>query len=92
MCQRPIRRSVTTALVPHLHMLYCTDIPDMTTAQREIARALRPNGRFREMLYARWLLNYLVSIIVLRRPAIGVLYLIGARLGGISRDHLAEAR
>jgi SAM-dependent methyltransferase len=67
-------------------------IPDVTTAQREIARVLRPNGELIAMLYARWSLNYLFSIAVVRRLVIAVLYLVGARPGGIVGDHLANAR
>ena len=52
-------------------------IPDITAAQREIARVLRPGGRLIAMLYARRSLNYLVAISVVRRLAIAALYLSG---------------
>ncbi len=67
-------------------------IPDVRTAQREIARVLKPNGRLIAMLYARRSLNYLVAIAMVRRLAIVPLYLIGAKPGGIVGGHLANAR
>src|SRR5207302_723944 len=67
-------------------------IPDVRTAQREIARVLRPNGKLIAMLYARRSLNYLVSITVLRRFAVALLYLVGARPRGIVGAHLVNAR
>lgn len=67
-------------------------IPDVRTAQREIARVLKPDGRLIAMLYARRSLNYLVAIAVVRRVAIVPLYVIGARPGGIVGGHLANAR
>jgi Methyltransferase domain len=42
-------------------------IPDVKTAQREIARVLKPDGELIAMLYARRSLNYLVAIAVVRR-------------------------
>jgi SAM-dependent methyltransferase len=45
-------------------------VPDITTAQGEISRVLRPGGRLVAMLYARRSLNYLVAIAVLRRGAL----------------------
>lgn len=45
-------------------------VPDITRAQSEIRRVLRPSGELVVMLYARWSLNYLVSIGVLRRSAL----------------------
>jgi Methyltransferase domain len=42
-------------------------IPEIDRAQREIARVLKPDGELIAMLYAKWLLNYLLSIAVLRR-------------------------
>jgi SAM-dependent methyltransferase len=45
-------------------------VPDITQAQREIHRVLRPGGELVIMLYARWSLNYLVSIGLIRRAAL----------------------
>jgi SAM-dependent methyltransferase len=45
-------------------------IPDILTAQAEIARVLRPGGRLAAMLYGRRSLNYLVAIGGARRAAI----------------------
>jgi SAM-dependent methyltransferase len=67
-------------------------IPDVKTAQREIARVLVPNGKLIAMLYARRSLNYLVSIAVLRRAAVVLLYLIRARPDGLAGAHLRNAR
>jgi SAM-dependent methyltransferase len=67
-------------------------IPDVQTAQREIARVLKPGGKLVAMLYARRSLNYLISIAALRRLAVAVLYLAGARPGGTVGGHLSNAR
>jgi len=67
-------------------------IPEITNAQREIARVLRPGGRLIAMLYAKWSLNYLLSIFVLRRLGLIGLYLSGAKPGGIYGAHLENAR
>jgi SAM-dependent methyltransferase len=45
-------------------------VPEIRQAQREIHRVLRPDGELVVMLYARWSLNYLVSIGVMRRAAL----------------------
>jgi SAM-dependent methyltransferase len=45
-------------------------VPDIEQAQREIHRVLRPGGELVIMMYARWSLNYLVSIGILRRAAL----------------------
>jgi SAM-dependent methyltransferase len=45
-------------------------VPDIKRAQSEIHRVLRPNGELVVMLYARWSLNYLVSIALIRRAAL----------------------
>jgi SAM-dependent methyltransferase len=45
-------------------------VPDIQQAQKEIHRVLRPGGELVIMVYARWSLNYLVSIGVIRRAAL----------------------
>ncbi len=45
-------------------------VPDIRQAQREIHRVLRPDGELVIMMYARWSLNYLVSIGLIRRAAL----------------------
>ena len=67
-------------------------VPDISRAQREIHRVLKPDGELIAMLYARWSLNYLVSIGVLRRLGLVLLYLSGLEPGGIVGQHLANAR
>ncbi|MHB1937803.1 MAG: class I SAM-dependent methyltransferase [Acidobacteriaceae bacterium] len=42
-------------------------IPEIRQAQSEIARVLKPGGTLIAMLYAKWSLNYLLSIAVIRR-------------------------
>lgn len=49
-------------------------VPDIRRAQSEIHRVLRPGGELVAMLYARWSLNYLVSIGVIRRAALLAAY------------------
>jgi SAM-dependent methyltransferase len=67
-------------------------IPDVKSAQREIARVLKPQGRLIAMLYARRSLNYLVSIAVIRRIGLLGLYAVGAHPSGILGGHLTNAR
>jgi SAM-dependent methyltransferase len=45
-------------------------VPDIRQAQSEIHRVLRPDGELVVMMYARWSLNYLVSIGLVRRAAL----------------------
>ncbi|MDQ0762556.1 class I SAM-dependent methyltransferase [Streptomyces canus] len=45
-------------------------VPDILGAQREIRRVLKPDGELVVMLYARWSLNYLVAIGLVRRAAL----------------------
>jgi SAM-dependent methyltransferase len=74
-------------------------VPEIERAQREIHRVLRPGGELVVMLYARWSLNYLVSIGLIRRAALLAAYPL-ARAGIVSDDpsrgmlaaHLANAR
>ena len=67
-------------------------VPEIQRAQREIRRVLKPDGELIVMLYARWSLNYLLSIGVLRRLALLLLYASGRNPGGIVGEHLANAR
>ena len=45
-------------------------VPEIKRAQAEIHRVLRPDGELVIMVYARWSLNYLVSIGLIRRAAL----------------------
>lgn len=67
-------------------------IPDITLAAREIGRVLKPDGELIVMLYAKWSLNYLLSITVLRRLGLLGLYLFGIKPGGKYGDHIDNAR
>jgi len=49
-------------------------VPDIRQAQSEIHRVLRPGGELVVMMYARWSLNYLVSIGLIRRAALLAAY------------------
>lgn len=67
-------------------------VPDIIGVQREIARVLKPGGRLIVMLYARRSLNYLISILVVRRLCIAVLYLARIRGTGIVAGHIENAK
>lgn len=67
-------------------------VPEVQQAQREIHRVLKPDGQLVAMLYARWSLNYLLSIKVFRRLGLLGLYAFGRDPGGIYSQHLANAR
>src|SRR4051794_28269853 len=70
-------------------------IPDITRAQQEIHRVLRPAGTLVAMLYARTSLNYQVSIRLLRRAALLAAYPFRradvVRSSSLLRDHLDNA-
>ena len=71
-------------------------VPEIAKAQAEICRVLRPGGELIVMVYARRSLNYLVSIKVLRRLGLLVMYPL-ARFGlvhprGKVAQHLEAAQ
>jgi len=67
-------------------------VPDIDRAQREIQRVLKPDGKLVVMLYARYSLNYLLSIAVVRRIGLLILYTLGINPGGMYGEHLDRAR
>lgn len=67
-------------------------VPDIHSAQREIRRVLKPDGRLVVMVYAKYSLNYLLSICLLRRFGLAVLYFLRPGAGGIYGAHVARAR
>jgi SAM-dependent methyltransferase len=74
-------------------------VPDIKQAQKEIHRVLRPGGELVIMVYAKWSLNYLMSISLIRRTALLTAYPF-ARAGLLKSDpsagmlagHLSNAR
>ena len=74
-------------------------VPDIKQAQSEIHRVLLPGGELVIMLYARWSLNYLVSIAMIRRAALLAAFplakagiLDSAPAQGMLATHLDNAR
>ena len=67
-------------------------IPEIRIAEKDVHRVLKPDGELIVMVYAKWSLNYLLSITVLRRIGLVVLYALGIKAGGIYGDHLKNAR
>ena len=67
-------------------------IPDIGRAQREIRRVLKPNGLLVAMLYAKWSLNYSVSIGIVRRLALLALMPLPIRLPSLWEAHRNNAR
>ncbi len=67
-------------------------IPDIHSAQAEIARVLKSDGRLIAMLYSKWSLNYLLSIAVARRAGLMAMYVLRLRGSGIYHAHLENAR
>jgi len=67
-------------------------VPNILQAQRELRRVLRPDGELIVMVYARWSLNYLLSISLVRRFGLLALYATRRKPAGISGQHLANAR
>ena len=66
-------------------------VPEIMTAQREIARVLKPEGRLIMMVYARRSLNYLLSIAVLRRLGLAGCYLTGLTPSRKIAGHIRNA-
>jgi SAM-dependent methyltransferase len=70
-------------------------VPDIARAQSEVARVLRPGGEAVVMLYAKYSLNYLVSVGIVRRLGLIAMYALhrtGRRFGGIYGQHVENAR
>ena len=70
-------------------------VPDIAQAQRELARVLRSGVELVVMLYAKYSLNYLVSIGIVRRLGLTAMYAldrVGLRFDGIYLRHLENAR
>jgi SAM-dependent methyltransferase len=70
-------------------------VPDILRAQSEVARVLRPGGEAVVMLYARYSLNYLVSVSVVRRLGLIAMYGLdraGVHVSGIYGRHVDNAR
>jgi SAM-dependent methyltransferase len=65
-------------------------VPDIRRAQSEIHRVLRPGGELVVMLYARWSLNYLVSIGLIRRAGLLAVYPLAR--AGIGRGITARGK
>lgn len=66
-------------------------VPNINKAQNEIHRVLKPAGELIVMLYAKMSLNYLLSISILRRLGLIILYFSNYDLGGIYSQHLVNA-
>ena len=67
-------------------------VPDIHRAQSEIRRVLRPDGVLVVMLYARWSLNYLIAIGLVRRLGLPLLYFMSPPRESVYGQHLANAR
>jgi SAM-dependent methyltransferase len=67
-------------------------IPNIQRAQQEIHRVVSRNGELVVMLYARWSLNYLVSIGLIRRASLTLAYPLRSHLRGrMLAAHLCNA-
>lgn len=67
-------------------------VPEIYQAQAEIARVLRPGGELVMMVYAKWSLNYVLSIAVLRRAGLAAMMALGLPGKGVYAAHVKNAR
>lgn len=67
-------------------------IPEIKKAQAELHRVLKPDGKLIVMLYAKWSMNYLVSVFAARRLGLLAIYGLGLKPGGIYGDHIDNAK
>lgn len=68
-------------------------VPNIQQAQKEIGRVLKPGGALIAMLYAKYSVNYLVSISIVRRLGLLAAYLLpNLRASAIVAQHLRNAR
>ncbi|MCK4789967.1 MAG: class I SAM-dependent methyltransferase [Desulfobacteraceae bacterium] len=88
LCDLPFGQSTFDIVFAHgvLH-----HVPETSKSRADISRVLKLNGQLIAMLYAKYSLNYLVSICVLRRLALMLLYQSGLKPKGIIGQHLENA-
>jgi len=67
-------------------------VPDILSAQTQIRRVLKEDGRLIIMMYARWSLNYQVAIKFVRRLGLMVLYVLPIDFSGIYAAHKRNAQ
>ncbi len=67
-------------------------VPEIHQAQSEIARVLKPGGELVMMVYAKWSMNYLLAIGVLRRLGLAAMMGLGIEGKGIYAAHVQNAR
>lgn len=67
-------------------------VPDIATAEKELRRLIRDDGELIVMMYAKWSLNYLLAISVLRRLGLAAMVTLGMRGSGIYAEHYDNAK
>lgn len=67
-------------------------VPDIKRAQKEIHRVLRSDGLLVVMLYAKWSINYLISIGIVRRLGLAALLASRSKRDGVYQEHMNNAR
>ncbi|WP_417517194.1 class I SAM-dependent methyltransferase [Minwuia sp.] len=67
-------------------------VPEIETAERELHRLIRPDGELIIMMYAKWSLNYLLAIGVLRRLGLIGMRALGMRGDGIYAEHYDNSK
>jgi ubiquinone/menaquinone biosynthesis C-methylase UbiE len=67
-------------------------IPEISRAQAEIRRVLKPTGSLIMMVYAKQSLNYQVSIRIIRRLGLVLLMLVPGKLPDFYEQHREHAR
>lgn len=67
-------------------------VPEIATAEKELHRLIRPDGELIIMMYAKWSLNYLLAIGVLRRLGLIAMRATGTRGSGIYAEHFDNSK
>ncbi len=67
-------------------------VPQIEVAEKELQRLIRPDGEMVIMMYAKWSLNYLLAIGLLRRMGLLAMRATGVKGSGIYAEHYENSK